>query len=539
MLGLRGWPTRRHVFLRAASLAAAGSVPSLSRPAIGQGAGGVLRVIPAANLALLDPIWTTAVSTKNHGYLVYDQIAAVDAQYMPRPQMANGWLVEDDGRTWTFTLREGLRFHDGEPVRAQDCVASIRRWWARDGFGGLLAAATDEVAALDDKGFRFRLKRPFPLLAHALGKSNASPCFIMPERLARTDPFQQVRDATGSGPFRFLPDEWVAGVRSAYARFDGYVPRQEPPSSIAGGRVPRVARIEWTVIPDAATAAAAMLSGEQDYWEAVQHDLAPRLRRSRDLVVEPRDRTGTYTTLRFNHLQPPFNNAALRRAVAMGVDQADYMRAVAGDEPNGYGECHGFFACGTPLGAEVAADKLRGGDPARARRAVQEAGYGGERVVQLVASDIGPISATSMVTADLLRRLGFNVDYVSADFGTVVQRRTSKEPVERGGWSVFHALWNGADVLNPAVNQSLFAGGSRAWFGWPEDPELEHLRSAWLDAADDAEQRRIASAMQLRAAETLPYVPLGYYIQPVAWRRTVTGVLPSPTTTYWNIAKTA
>ena len=247
-------------------VAAAAALP-LAGPALAQGAAArTLRVVPQANLTSLDPVWTTAVVTRNHAYLVYDQITAVDANNVPRPQMAEGWVLGNSNREWTFTLRPGLRFHDNEAVRAADCVASIRRWMARDTFGQALNAQVDELVALDDRRFRFRLKKPFPFLALAMGKSQ-NPCFIMPERIAATDPFQQIRDATGSGPFRFLPGEWNPGQRAVWAKFDGYVPRQEAPDGLAGRRVPRLDRVEWSVISDPATAASAMRKGQQDYCE--------------------------------------------------------------------------------------------------------------------------------------------------------------------------------------------------------------------------------------------------------------------------------
>ncbi len=520
------------------SLLAAGAAAPLARPAFAQNAATVLRVIPAANLTSLDPIWTTAPATKNHGYLIYDQIAAVDAQFVPRPQMAEGWEISGDGRSWTFTLRDQLRFHDGEPVRSADCVASIRRWWAVDVFGQVLASVTDTLEVVDDRRFRFRLKHPFPMVAAALGKSNSSQCFIMPERVAQTDPRTQITDTTGSGPFRFLRDEWVAGARSAYARHEGYVPRSEPVSSIAGGRVPRVDRVEWTVIPDPATAAAALLAGEQDYWDQPIHDLLPRLRRDRNIVVEPRDRTGTHAMLRFNHLHPPFNNPAIRQAIAMAVDQSQYMQAVAGGEPGAWSECLGVFSCGAPMSNDAGNAVLKTKSVERARAALQAAGYANEKVVMIVATDNAPITAVSEVTADLLRRMGVNLDYVASDWGTMLRRRNSREPVERGGWSLFHTLWNSADILSPAVNTMLRANGAAAWFGWPTDPRLETLRTGWFEAPDLAAQQALARQIQEQAFQSLPYVPLGYYVQSAAWRRNVTGVFPVPTTVYWNIGKT-
>ncbi|MBN8899213.1 MAG: ABC transporter substrate-binding protein, partial [Rhodospirillales bacterium] len=236
----------------AAGLAAAGS-GMLARPAIAQPAKKLV-FVPQANLTVLDPIWTTAVITRHHGYLVYDQICALDSGFRVRPQMAEGWAIDDGGRTWTFTLRPGLRFHDGEPVRAADCIASIRRWGTRDQFGQQAMAATDEMVAVDDRRFRFRLKRPFPLLAAALGKQTSSPCFIMPERVAATDASRQIAETVGSGPYSFIRDEFVPGARVGYQRFGGYAPRDEPPDWTAGGRVARIERVEWSIMPDPATA---------------------------------------------------------------------------------------------------------------------------------------------------------------------------------------------------------------------------------------------------------------------------------------------
>jgi peptide/nickel transport system substrate-binding protein len=521
---------RRDLMLGAA--AATIAAPALTQPA----AARTLRVIPQANLTSLDPIWTTAVVTRNHGMLVYDTLTAVDSRGNARPQMVEGWQISDDRLTWTFTLRPGLRFHDGEPVRSQDCVPSIRRWGARDTFGQVVASFIEEMQVLDDRRFTVRLKEPFAFLAVALGRSQG-PAFIMPERFASSDPFQQVRDATGSGPFRFVPGEWNPGVRSVWTRFEGYQPRNEPPDGLAGGKVPRMERIEWTVISDPATAANAMTTGEQDYWEYPLHDLLPLLRRNRDVLVEQRLLDGTYGCLRFNHLQPPFNNVAIRRAVAMAIDQRDYLRSVAGNDPAGWGVCEGVFTCGTPMANEEGSEILKTRSIERARAALREAGYNGERVVLIAPSDYPQINALSLMTNDVLRRMGMNVELVATDWGTLVQRRTSREPVERGGWSIFHTTAAG-DALNlPPVHLFLRANGANAWFGWPDDPEIERLRAAWLRAPDEAAAQGLARQLNAQAMRSLPYIPLGFYWQPSAWRRNVQGAFRSPATVFWNISK--
>ena len=525
----------RRTFLGAsAGIAATG----VSAPALSQGAAArTLRVIPQANLTSLDPVWTTAVVTRNHAFLVYDQLCATDGKGEVKPQMAEGWDISQDGLTWTFTLREGLAFHDGEKVLAKDCVASIDRWRRRDPFTQVLWPNVAELTALDDRRFRFRLHKRTPLLLMALGQTQF-PCFIMPERVARTDAFQQVRETVGSGPFRFLRDEWNPGQRAVWAKNERYVPRQEAVDGLAGGRVPRLDRVEWTIITDPATSGSAMAQGEQDYWEYPLHDLLPMLRRNRGVVVEQRLTDGTYGICRFNTLQPPFNNPAIRRAVAMAVDQRDYLRAVAGDDPAGWGVCEGVFTCDTPLANEAGSDALKTHSIERAKAALQAAGYNGEKVVLIAPGDYPQINALSLMTADIIRRLGMNLELISADWGTLIQRRASKEPVERGGWSIIHTTSSGQSLALPVFHLFLRANGNDAWFGWPDVPEVERLRAEWVEkGGDPAEGRRIAEALNREAMQSMYYIPLGYYWQPSAWRRNVTGVFRAPATVFWNIGK--
>ena len=519
---------RRHLIAAAAALPG----PALTQSA----ASRTIRVIPQANLTSLDPIWTTAVVTRNHAFMVYDQLCAQDAAGEIKPQMADGWVLSDDRLTLTFTLRSGLRFHDNEPVLAKDCVASIKRWARRDPFMQVLAASIADVETVDDRRFRFRLNRPVPLLLMALGQPQF-PCFIMPERIASTDAFTQIRDFVGSGPFRFNANEWNPGQRAVWSRFDGYAPRQEPVDGLAGGRAPRIERIEWTVITDPATSASAMTQGEQDYWEYPLHDLLPLMRRSRELVVQQRLMDGTYGVARFNTLHPPFNNPAIRRAVAMAVDQRDYLRAVAGNEQAGWGACEGVFTCDTPMANEAGSEILKTRSLERGRAALREAGYNGEKVVLIAPGDYPQINALSLVTADLLTRLGMNLELISADWGTLVQRRTSREPVERGGWSIIHTTASGQSLSLPVFHLFLRANGTNAWFGWPDDPQIERLRGEWVEAGEAAERVRIAQALNRRAMEFMHYIPLGYYWQPSAWNRRVTGVFRAPATVFWGMGK--
>lgn len=509
----------------------------LPLPAFSQGAAArTIRVIPQANLTSVDPVWTTAVVTRNHAFMIYDQLCAQDAAGVIRPQMVEGWLVSDDRLTVTFTLRDGLAFHDGERVLAKDAVASIKRWARRDPFMQVLWPSVADVEAMDDRRFRFRLHRPVALLFEALGQTQF-PCFVMPERIAATDAFTQIRETVGSGPFKFVPGEWNPGQRAVWAKNERYMARAEAVDGLAGGRVPRIDRVEWTIISDPATSANAMTQGEQDYWEYPLHDLLPLMRRSRELVVEQRLLDGTYGIARFNTLHPPFDNVAVRRAVAMAVDQRDYMRAVAGNEPNGWGACEGVFTCGTPLANETGSEVLKTRNIDRAREALRASGYNGERVVLISPSDYPQINALSLVTADIMQRMGMNVDLIATDWGSLVQRRASREPVERGGWSIIHTTSSGQSLALPVFHLFLRANGSNAWFGWPDDPEIERLRGAWVASGDASERLTIAQALNRRAMEFMHYVPLGFYWQPSAWRRNVTGVFRAPATVFWNMGK--
>ncbi len=478
-----------------------------------------LRFVPQADLASLDPVWTTAYQTRDHAFLVFDTLFGQDGGYRAQPQMLAGFTTAPDGLAWTLTLRDGLRFHDGTPVLARDCVASIRRWGARDSFGQALLAATAEIAAPDDRTILVRLTRPFPLLPDALGKTPPSPCVIMPERLARTDAFTQVTEMVGSGPYRFLPDERVPGDRVVYARFDGYVPRDGAPDRTAGGKRAVFDRIEWRIIQDSATQAAALQRGEVDWVLVPDPELLPLLRRDAKLVVETQDPTGIIATMRFNQLQKPFDNAALRRAVVSAVDQADYMIASTSSDTSLWRDKVGYFCPGTPLANDAGMAALTGPrDLAATKRAIAASGYAGERVVLLAATDIPQTKALGDVTADLFQKIGLNLDVQSMDWGTLVQRRTKTDPVEAGGWSVLHTSWSGLDQFNPAGNVFLRGNGRKAAPGWPDSPALEALRDEWLLADGLAAQQAIARRIQAQAFVDVPYVPLGQALRPTAYR---------------------
>jgi peptide/nickel transport system substrate-binding protein len=523
--------------LLAASLAAP-VLGRLSAPAIAAAPGStVLKVIPSANLTSFDPIFTTAYITRNHAFMIYDTLYGLNAALEPVPQMAAGHTIDDDGLTVTITLRDGQKFHDGEPVRASDAVASLRRWMKRSAFGQKLDAATNELTALDDKRFRFRLKKRFPTLFDALA-SVPNTTFVMPERVAATDPYKQITETIGSGPFRFKRDEFNSGNLAVYERNPDYVPRPDGETSLtAGPKRVFFDRIEWHIVPDAATAGAALQRGEVDWWEQPTPDLRPLLARDKALVVEAIDNAGSQGILRLNHLHPPFDNKALRRALLPAVSQADFMQAVAGTDPDDWHDGIGVFARGTPMANSAGLEPLTGPrDVGLAKRLMKEAGYDGQRMRLIGPTDYLAQTAETLVSADLFNRLGFNQDVAISDWGTVVQRRTSREPVEKGGWSAMCLAPTSFDLLDPAVNGTLRANGLAAFPGWPSVPALEALNDSWFDAPDLARRKAIAADIQRVAMEEVVYIPLGWFKNFTALRRDLTDRVRG-FAIYWNVRR--
>ena len=511
------------------------ATPLLMAPAIARADAKPLRFIPNANLTSIDPISTTALVAAEHGFLVFDTLYGINDSGDVRPQMCAGHEVSSDRLTWIFTLRDGLAFHDGEKVLARDCVSSIRRWGSRDSFGQAMMASTEELSALDDRRFQFRLRKPFNQMLYGLGARN---CFIMPDRMAQTPGTQQVKEAIGSGPYRFVPDEWVSGARAGYARFDRYVPRQEPASFYAGGKLAKFAKIDWIVQPDAATAAAALQKGEVEWVEQPLIDLVPMLRRSSEVKVGVNDPFGWQPALQLNHLHPPFNNRKLRQALLPALDQKQFIQAVVGDQLDLARLPAGYFCEGQPMASLAGMEALtRPRDLALARKLVKESGYAGEKVVMLSPSDRPVYDQQSQLARALFQELGLNVDFQPMDWGSVVSRRGSRSPTSQGGWSTFNTALDGITIQNPGSNFALRGSGDKAWFGWPDDPKLESLRAAWFDAPDLAAQKALAEQVQAQAFDSVIYLPLGQFFQPTAYRSNISGFVRSPLAIFWNVGR--
>lgn len=520
--------------LAAALLAAA---MALAPAAHAQVPEQTLRVVLINELTSIDPVQSTAAFVRNHGFLIYDQLFALDSRGVARPQMVETHAVSADGLTHSFTLREGLVFHDGAPVRAADAVQSIRRWAERDTVGRTLAAATAALEVVDERRFTLRLARPFGLVAEALARPTASALFVMPERVARTPAAEQITDTTGSGPFLFRRAEWRIGDRATYHRNPQYRPRDEAPDGLAGGKRALVERIEWLAMPDAATAAAALQRGEIDFWEQVSADLVPVLERSRRLTVAPINEVGFMVWLRINHLQPPFNDPRARRALLHLVNQQDVLNGIGIRPADQRPYCPAYFMCGTPLESDAGAEGLRAIDIPRAQALLREAGYANQRVVFLNATDTPINNAATLVMADAFARGGLAMDVPAMDWGTVTQRRNRREPVEQGGWSLFVTVANALDAGNPLSNLYLASPGAAGLTGWPEDAELESLRRAWWEESDPAKRQEILARVHARAYQVLPYINAGQFRTMAAWRGAVQGIRPTAIPVFWGVSK--
>lgn len=500
-------------------------------------AKNTLRVVMHAGLRITDPILSSAYIARDHGYMIYDVLFSTDAALKVQPQMVDKYEVSADKQTWTFTLRDGLKFHDGAPVTSDDVIASLTRWGKNDGMGQALFGIIKELKPISATTFQMTLSEPYGLVLESLGKQSSNVPFIMPKRVAETPANQALTEYVGSGPYRLLVDEWKPGVKAVYEKFADYKPRSEPASGLAGGKVAKIERIEWVVIGDPQTTLNALLRGEIDMWEMPPHDLLPALKADKNLIVKDRNPLAHVSILRFNSAQPPFNNPKVKQAVLNAIYQDDYLLALVGD-PEYYKQCAAYFGCGAPFESSKGAVHLQKPDLNKARQMLKDSGYKGEKVVILQPTDIAIVAPLAPVTVQALRAIGMNVEMQNMDWQTMVMRRANSGPVEQGGWSIFHTAQAVADLMNPVANNYIRGKGvDGGFFGWPADPEMERLRAAFARETDPAKQKELAQAAHDRAYLMLPYIPLGLYIQPPAYRNNISGFVEAPAMVFWNVEK--
>ena len=521
----------------AAAAALAATIAGAAGPAMAQ--DKVLRAVMHADLRTIDPYWTTQTIVGIHGMLVYDTLFGFDDNLVPRPQMVDRTEISPDRKTYTFTLRDGLKFHDGSPVTTEDVAASLTRWGKRDTAGQQLFAVIDKLEIVDPKTFRFVLKQPYGLVLDTLGKTGTNVPVIMRKKEAETDPNAQITEVVGSGPFRFARDQWVPGSKAVYVKNKDYVPRAEPASGIAGGKVVNVDRVELVWIADPQTAMSALVNGEIDFYEQPSIDFIPILARSRNVTLMKTGKIAShYGIIRLNHLHPPFDNPKIRQAMYLLINQEDFMRSVIGN-PEFYEICPALITCGTPMANEGGRQWMKEYNPKKALQLMREAGYKGEPITVLHATDHHTINPATQVLINAMREAGLTLDIQAMDWGSVVSRRAKREPPAQGGWSIFVTTASGPIAANPTLHTWMGASCAKGLFGWPCEPKVDELRGAWATAETDAERKRIARDAQTLSMENVTYLPWGQWTQPLAYRSDrvsgIIGVTGLPI--FWNIAK--
>jgi peptide/nickel transport system substrate-binding protein len=519
-------------------LAAVALGMAMAGPAAAQSSDrNVLRVVPYTGLRSIDPILTASYITRNFGYMVFDTLFAIDDKFEAKPQMVKEWSVTPDKLTYTFTLRGGLKFHDGTPVTSADCIASLQRWGKRDTQGIALMGFTQELTAVDDKTFKLVLREPYGQVLEALARPPSYVPFIMPKRLAETPPDKAMTEAIGSGPFKFVASEFQPGVKAAFEKNRDYVPRSEPANWLSGGKVVKIDRVEWITMSDPQTATNALINNEVDFIESPPFTLLPTLKKAAHVKVEDLRKVGYQGNMQINWLQPPFNNLKARQALLAAVYQGDFMQAQIGD-PAYYNLCGSMYSCMSPFASDVGATQIKPADLAHAKKLLQESGYKGETVGILQSTDVEVYAPGPLVTAQALRAIGMKVEVISTDQQTSFARRANRNPVNQGGWSISQGAWMQSDILSPAVNGSINASGTKgAYFGWPEDAEIERMRAAFSRETDPAKQKELATEIQKRAYEVVAYIPTGEWRVPYAFRDSLTGLVGGPAPVFWGVSK--
>ncbi|WP_116135076.1 ABC transporter substrate-binding protein [Tropicimonas sp. IMCC34043] len=490
-----------------------------------------------SGLRVLDPVITTAHITRDNAFMIYDTLVALNSDFEVTPQMAS-FAVSDDGLSYTFTLRDGLKWHDGGDVTPADCIASIKRWMQRDGGGQMIADRMASLEATGDKTFVLTLKEPFPYTLEAMAKTSSLALFMMPERIASQPADEAITEYIGSGPFRFVTEEFQPGVKVVYEKFEDYVPADGPPSWFSGAKDVKVDRVEWVTMPDAQTSINALMNAEIDFMEFVPVDLLPLLEGMPGIQTEVLAPLGSVTIGRMNFLYPPFDNKKIRQAALMAISQNDVLTALQGN-PDYFKVCGAIFGCGTPFEFADGSDTLTsGGDIEGAKALLAEAGYDGTPVVLMQPTDVVTIAPQPVVAAQALREAGFNVDLQPMDWQTLVGRRASQSAPDDGGWNMFFTNWIVPEVSNPLANVMLNGRGDDAWFGWPDDPEIEALRTDFANAVGLDAQKAVAEKIQAHVMDNVNYIHLGQLYSPSAWSDTLTGVEQAPFPVFWGIDKT-
>jgi len=498
----------------------------------------VLRVVPHSNLAVLDPIWTTAYMSRNHGYMIYDTLFGTDENGKVKPQMVESWSESPDKRLWTFKLRKGLEFHDGKPVTGEDVIASLQRWGKRDAMGSALMQFVQRMDSPTPDTFRIFLGEANGFMLEALGKPSSNVPFIMPKRIAQTDAFKQIEEHIGSGPFVFKRDEFKPGDKAVYLKNTKYVPRAEPPSGSTGGKRVYVDRVEWNLaLRDAQAQVNALKKGEVDILEQLPFDFYEQVRADTSLQVPKYANFGLQYMARFNHLHKPFDNPKVRQAAIAAFSQEAFLRAQVGVKAL-YKPCGSFFVCNTPYGSTAGSDLQMKSNMKKAQDLLKASGYDGTPIVVLKPTDLASIQKLPDVAAQLLRQAGFKVDLQAMDWQTLVGRRAKKDAPDKGGWHMFLTAWQAFDVWSPIANPTTDTRGEKStWFGWATDEKMVGIRNEFMRATDDGVKKKLADQMHARMFEVGTHAALGEFDQPMAATKDISGFFITNGNLYWNLKK--
>ena len=524
--------------LRRTLLAAVALSATLAAPLAAHAQASVLRVVPHSNLAVLDPIWTTAYMSRNHGYMIYDTLFGTDENGKVKPQMVESWTESPDKRLWTFKLRKGLEFHDGKPVTGDDVVASLQRWGKRDAMGSALMQFVIKMDAPTPDSFRIFLGEANGFMIEALGKPSSNVPFIMPKRIAETDAMKQIEEHIGSGPYMFKRDEFKPGDKAVYLKNPKYVPRSEPPSGTTGGKHVYVDRVEWNLaLRDAQAQLSALQKGEVDIIEALGFDFFEAAGKDPNIQLPKYSNYGLQYMARFNHLHKPFDNPKVRQAVIAAFSQDAFLRAQVGVKDL-YKPCGSIFVCGSPYGSTAGSDLQMKSNMKKAQDLLKASGYDGTTIVVMKPTDLASIQKLPDVAAQLLRQAGFKVDLQAMDWQTLVGRRAKKDAPEKGGWHMFLTAWQAFDVWSPIANPTTDTRGEKStWFGWATDDRMVELRNQFMRATDDAAKKKLADQMHARMYEVGTHAILGEYQQPMAARKNISGFFVTNGNIYWNLKK--
>ena len=487
-----------------------------------------LTAVLESEVVFLDPHFTTANITRTFNYMVYDTLFSMDSKGAIHPQMVGDTQISEDKLEYRFTLRDGLKWHDGAPVTAADCVASLKRWGSRDVLGRMLVKATGTLEAVDAKTFVLKLTSPFPMVLEVLGKPNSIVPFIIPERQANAPGDQKITDIIGSGPFIFRRDLWRQGDTMVLERNPAYVPRAEPPDFLAGGKVVKIDRLTLKTIPDSGTASQALIAREIDYLQYVPFDWIARLERDQNIKVMALGGIDMFEgNYRLNSAIPPFNDPAIRRVLWKVVDQPSVLDAIGIPPKYRLESCGSFWMCGTALEAKVGAEVAHFSIE-EARAELKKTKYNGEPVVFMQLSSLTAGQA-GLVMIDALKKAGFNVDAQVMDWATLLQRRAKKE-----GWNLFAVYSNGVDMSSP-LTHFYVANNCADYPGWSCDERITPLLSDFA-FADTAEKRKsIAAQIQAFAYESTPAVMWGQFTVPAAYRATLKDLIQSSFPMFWAV----